>query len=62
MWLQGAGSVNVSSGVLVVVRGNGLIRKTSTSTSEVALDSVHFSDEETETQTFAQDELVIERR
>lgn len=59
MWPQGAGPVNVSSGVLV---GNGLIRKTSTSTSEVALDSVHFSDEETETQTLAQDELVIEPR
>lgn len=42
--------------------GNRLIRKTSTSTSEVALDSVHFSDEETETQTLAQDELVIEPR
>ena len=39
-----------------------MIRKTSTSTSEVALDSVHFSDEETETQTLAQDELVIEPR
>lgn len=60
MWPQGAGSVNVSSGVLVVVVGNRLIRETSTSTSEVVLDSVHFSDEETETQTLAQDELVIE--
>ena len=59
MWPQGAGSVNVSLGVLV---GNELIRKTSTSTSEVALDSVHFSDEETETQTLAQDELVIDPR
>lgn len=46
----------------MVVVGNRLIRKTSTSTSEVALDSVHFSDEETETQTLAQDELVIEPR